>query len=73
MDDVFVYLVELPSNVNEVVTPCNDGYTIYINQNLCEEAQHDAFCHAMRHIRRNDYEKLNVQMIEFNAHEKTHI
>ena len=30
MDDVFVYYVSLPPGVNEMVTPCPEGYTAYI-------------------------------------------
>jgi hypothetical protein len=67
MDEVFVYLTHLPHNVKEVVLPCYEGYTIYIDENLDEPAQMKAYSHAMRHIH-YDFDKSNVQSIEAEAH-----
>ena len=68
MDDVFVYLAELPTTINEAVTPCLDGYTIYINNNLSKDKQLKAYQHALWHIYNNDFEKADVQQIEADAH-----
>lgn len=68
MDDVFVYLVDLPAKIDEAVTPCLDGYTIYINSNLDNDSRLKAYAHAMFHIMNNDFEKINVQAIEAEAH-----
>lgn len=68
MDDIFVYFVPFPPTVHEMVTPCADGYTIYIADWLDEEHRIKAYEHALTHIRNNDFEKDNVQEIEMVAH-----
>ena len=39
MDDVFVYLVDMPPKVKEMVVPCADGFTIYLDEKLDETEQ----------------------------------
>ena len=68
MDDIFVYFVPFPPDVHEMVTPCADGYTIYIADWLDEAHRIKAYEHALTHIRNNDFEKDNVQEIEMVAH-----
>ena len=68
MVDVFVYIVDLPDQVDEMVTPCLDGYTVYLNARLSYAGRVRAYHHAMRHIDRNDFEAENVQKIEEEAH-----
>jgi len=68
MDNVFVYMVKLPGNVKEAVTPSFCGYTVYINENLSYEQRQKAFAHAMKHIQNRDFEKSDVQAIEYEAH-----
>lgn len=70
MDDIFVYYVGLPTGVREIVMPCSDGFTIYINECLDEEGRMKAYEHALRHIRDNDWSKKDVQEIEYHAHRK---
>lgn len=70
MKDVFVYVIDLPFGVNEVVTPCLEGYTVYINARLDHEKQLKAYRHALWHIENNDFEKYDVQAIEAEAHER---
>lgn len=67
MDEVFVYLTHLPHSVKEVVLPCYDGYTVYIDEGLDEISQMKAYCHALSHIH-CDFNKTNVQEIEWEAH-----
>ena len=69
MEDIFVYLVDMPPKVKEAVIPCLGGYTIYIDRNLCEEARYAAFVHAVRHISGRDFEKDDVQQIEWTVHD----
>lgn len=68
MDDIYVYIVDLPDQVNEMVTPCLDGYTIYLNAKLSHQERVDAYLHALRHVENNDWEKDDVQKIEKEAH-----
>nr|WP_300849857.1 hypothetical protein [uncultured Schaedlerella sp.] len=55
---------------NEVVTVNEDNsYTILINARLSYEGQLKAYQHALRHIENNDFQKNDVQSIEYNAHQ----
>ena len=67
-NNVYVYIVDLPDRVNEMVTPCSDGFTIYLNARLSYQDRVRAYHHAMEHIDRNDFEKEDVQKIEKEAH-----
>ena len=69
MADAYVYLLDLPAGVNEMVTLCEDNdYTIYINGRLCDHKRREAYRHALAHIERDDFEKTDVQQIEADAH-----
>ena len=68
MVDVYVYIVDLPEMVDEMVTPCLDGYTVYLNARLSYAGRVKAYHHAIRHIERNDFENDDVQKIEEEAH-----
>lgn len=70
MDNVYIYLVDLPDRIDEMVTPCADGYTVYLNARLSYSGRVRAYHHAMTHIGRNDWKRDNVQEIEKEAHEE---
>ena len=70
-DDFRVVL--LPCNtgaVHEAVTLNEDGsFTIFICDNLSPKAKQDAFLHALKHIRNNDfYAERNINEIEYERH-----
>ncbi len=67
MDRIFLYLIDLPTKIHEIVTPCADGYTVYINARLSSLGRMEAYDHAMWHIQNNDFERENVQEIESEA------
>ena len=69
MAEVYVYIVDLPERVDEMVTPCFDGDTVYLNAKLTYAGRVMAYHHAMRHIERNDFEGFDIQEIEMEAHE----
>ena len=53
----------------ESITENEDGtYTIFIESSLSREEQQIEFMHAMKHLLGDDFEKDNVQQIEFEAH-----
>ena len=55
-DDVFVYLVDMPSpKVREAVLPCEGGHTVYIDSKLSMEAQQEAYRHALRQVDSNEW------------------
>ena len=68
MDNIFTYFVKLPKGVDEVVMPCSDGYTVYIDEALSDTQKLKAYDHALRHIMGHDFEKTDVQEIESRAH-----
>lgn len=70
-DDIFVYMVDLPDGVNEMVAPCLAGYTVYINDKLSPEGRREAYRHALHHIVNRDFEKSDVNEIEVEAHKRT--
>lgn len=65
MDDVFVYFIKLPPCIDEIVVPCVHGYTVYIDVRLDDAHRLKAYEHALEHIRNNDFEKDDVQEIEW--------
>lgn len=69
--DVNVIVIDFKtSKGKEMVVPNEDGsYTILINSRLTYDSQLKAYEHAMRHINNNDFEKSDVQPIEYSAHE----
>jgi hypothetical protein len=72
MDRIYIYLIDLPTKIHEMVTPCADGYTIYINARLSQTGMVEAYDHAMFHIVNDDFNKENVQRIEHEAHRNLH-
>lgn len=67
--DLFVHLLDMPTTVKEAITQNPDGsYTVILNSRLSRETQFNAFVHAVEHIKGNDFEKEDVQSIEFDAH-----
>lgn len=72
MDRIFTYLIDLPTEIHEIVMPCADGFTVYLNARLSQEGMEEAYDHAMFHIVHNDFSKENVQEIEHEAHRSIH-
>ena len=70
MDRIFVYLVKLPRGINEAVLPCEDGYTVYLDERLTREELIKAYDHAISHIDNGDCsnDTLTVSQKEFRAH-----
>lgn len=53
-----------------MVVQNEDGtYTILINAKLSQDGQLKAYQHALNHINNEDFEKSDIQRIEFQAHE----
>lgn len=69
MVDPYVYITDLPPGINEMVSPCADGYTVYIKESLDYYGRIKAYSHAIEHIIGNDFEKNDVQEIETRAHQ----
>lgn len=67
LDDLFVRLVPNLS-VNEMITPCENGYSVYIKEELPEEKKVEALYHAYVHKKNNDFTRSDIQDIEARAH-----
>lgn len=67
--DVNVILLEDALGVPGSVWSNEDGsYTIFIDSKLCREKQQKVYMHELEHILGNDFEKLNVNEIEYVTH-----
>ncbi len=73
--DYQVQLVSFPNKkVRESVTPNDDGsFTIFIENSLSYNEQRESFLHALKHILGNDFEKLDIEEIENEAHRNSSI
>ena len=70
MDNIFIYTVRLPDKIYEMVAPCADGYTIWLDDRLDDEHRAKYLLHAMHHIDNGDFDRDNVQEIEADAHRR---
>ena len=68
MDNIYVYIVDLPLDVAEMIAPCGEGFTIYLNARLSYQGRIRACLHALEHVKRNDWNQENVQQIESETH-----
>lgn len=65
--DYQVIYIDMPTK-EAVVKNEDDSYTIFINARLNYEQQMKSYLHAMKHIAGEDFQKENVQYIEYFAH-----
>ena len=73
--DYHVKLIQFPtSKVREsVVRNEDDSYTIFIEASLSFTERQKAFRHAMEHILRDDFEKEDMDNIEYYEHHYTEL
>lgn len=64
-DDVFVYMIDIPGKTNEMIAPCQDGYTVYIDDRLSPQGKLRAYYHAIGHPA--DYERDDLTADEIEA------
>lgn len=69
-DDIYIYCINLPEGINEMIAPCEGGYTLYIDKRLSPDGFIRAYHHAVSHVRNKDWDKTDVQSIERTAHEQ---
>ena len=69
MDNIYTYFVPLPNNINEMIKPCYDGYTVYISNRIDHDKQVKAYNHALEHIKNADFDsENNVNELELERH-----
>lgn len=74
MGDVFTHLMNMPDGIWGHANPNPDGsYTIFINAKLNCEMQYKVYLHELKHIKNGDFEKRDVDVIEYYAHKEVYI
>ena len=70
MTYVYVYRVSLPDTVHEMVVPNSDddGYSVYIAEDLDDDHARSAYQHAMKHITGQHFELAEASRAEYMAH-----
>lgn len=68
--NVYVYRVSLPGTVHEMVVPNSedDGYSVYIAEDLDDDQARLAYQHAMKHITGQHFELAEASRAEYIAH-----
>ena len=67
--EINVIIMDNPYGIKGSTNPNKDGsYTIIINAHLSFEDQKKAYKHELEHILNGDFDKLNVNEIEKEAH-----
>ena len=68
---VNVKYLDLPTRVKAVSTKNeDDSYTVILNSKLNHEQNLESYKHEIRHIKNNDHDKQDVNMIELLNHTK---
>ena len=70
METINVILIDLDTMVGETICKnADDSFTVFINSRWSSEMQRRCFCHALDHIRNNDWEKDDADSIEGARHD----
>lgn len=70
METINVILIDLDTMVGETICKnADDSFTVFINSRWSSEMQRKCFCHALDHIRNNDWEKDDADSIEGVRHD----
>lgn len=69
MEEINVQLLNMDTKIPEqLIKNDDDTYTIFLNARLSQESRLKSYCHALRHILGNDFDKTNIDNIEIDAH-----
>lgn len=63
-----VVYADLPPKVKGFTVLNDDFYTIVLNHNLTREQNEVTYKHELQHIKNRDFEKMDIQDIEYLAH-----
>lgn len=68
MDAIVIY-VDMPCKIKGfVLKNKDDSHTIFINSKINCEQQKDVYEHEMNHIRNNDFECEDINVLEYIRH-----
>jgi hypothetical protein len=69
--DIFVHMINMPDGFKGHVNPNPDGsYSVFINAKLDYETQCKVYSHEISHIENDDFNKIDVDRIEYSAHKE---
>ena len=70
MEDINRQLLDMDTKIPEHLIKNNDdSYTVFLNARLSQESRLKSYYHALQHIAEHDFEKENVQEIEWETHD----
>ena len=70
MEDINIQLLDMDTKIPEHLVKNNDdSYTVFLNARLSQESRLKSYYHALQHIAEHDFEKENVQEIEWETHD----
>lgn len=71
-NNISVKFVNMPTTIYgyTIKTP-DDWYTIVLNARCSKQKNLETFKHECYHIENNDFDKEDVQEIEYNAHKRS--
>ena len=65
LDDVHIYIKDLPHDIKGFTVPDSDGYSVYLNARCSHEQNERTLKHELNHISRNDcYSPARVSVLE---------
>lgn len=68
MGEINTVMVDMPTKIKGCVHNNSDGsYTVFINAKLSSKIQQETYIHELNHIRRGDFDKRDVDRIEYNS------
>ena len=70
MEDINIQLLDMDTKIPEHLIKNNDdSYTVFLNARLSQESRLKSYYHALQDIAEHDFEKENVQEIEWETHD----
>lgn len=70
-ENINVVVLQMEYGMHGIACLNHDGsITVFLNSRDSHERQMEAYKHEMKHIKRRDFEKHDVQTIELEAHKK---
>lgn len=68
-NDINIQMIDMDVMIPEQIVQNSDGsYTIFLNARLNHEHHLQTYAHALSHIINRDFDKQDVQEIEYDAH-----
>ena len=69
LENINVQFLDMDTKIPEhLIKNADDSYTIFLNSKLSREEHLKSYLHALSHIQNGDFDKLNVNQIEYDAH-----